>query len=150
VPSNIDIRPITSADEKAWRKLWAAYLKFYKSEVPEIVYQTTWSRLLSEGEYEPQGFLAFKDEHPIGLVHFFYHRTCWSVQNNCYLQDLYVSPKARGTGAGRCLIESVYEAAKSQNAPSVYWMTEDHNETARHLYDKIAGKTDFIKYQRKL
>ena len=148
--TSIDIRPISPADKDAWWDLWTGYLKFYKSVLPETVYETTWARLLSSGEYEPRGFLAFQNDVPIGLVHYFYHRTCWSVQNNCYLQDLYVSTDIRKSGAGRRLIEAVYEAARAQGVPTVYWMTEDHNETARLLYDKIAVKTDFIKYQRKV
>ena len=146
----VDVRPISADDKDAWRDLWTDYIKFYKSTLPESVYETTWNRLLSSGEYEPRGFLAFHGKTPIGLVHYFYHRSCWSIQNSCYLQDLYVKLDIRGTGAGRCLIEKVYEAAKAQKSKSVYLMTEDHNEAARHLYDKIAVKTDFIKYQRKL
>jgi GNAT superfamily N-acetyltransferase len=70
------------------------------------------------------------------------------VEDVCYLQDLYVDPQARGTGAGRALIEAVYAAADANGTPSVYWLTQDHNTTARQLYDRIAKVTPFIKYQR--
>jgi len=49
---------------------------------------------------------------------------------------------------GRALIEAVYEAADERGAPSVYWLTQDFNETARVLYDRVANLTPFIKYQR--
>ena len=64
------------------------------------------------------------------------------------MQDLYVDPAARGTGAGRALIEAVYAAADANGTPSVYWMTQDFNTAARLLYDRIASLTPFIKYQR--
>lgn len=51
-------------------------------------------------------------------------------------------------GVGRALIEAVYEAADERGAPSVYWLTQDFNETARVLYDRVANLTPFIKYQR--
>ena len=70
------------------------------------------------------------------------------MENVCYLQDLYATPESRGTGVGRALIEAVYAAADTAGAPSVYWLTQDFNETARKLYDRIGVKTPFIKYSR--
>ncbi|MEO0360551.1 MAG: GNAT family N-acetyltransferase, partial [Pseudomonadota bacterium] len=63
-------------------------------------------------------------------------------------QDLYVDETVRGTGAGRALIEAVYAAADAAGAPSVYWLTQDFNHTARQLYDRIATVTPFIRYNR--
>ena len=66
----------------------------------------------------------------------------------CYLQDLYADPDVRGLGIGRALIEAVYAAADAAGAPSVYWLTQDFNHTARKLYDRIGTKSPFIKYTR--
>ncbi|WP_292897677.1 GNAT family N-acetyltransferase [Nitratireductor sp.] len=145
----ISIRPLARTDEPEWRRLWTAYLEFYKTSVPEEVYATTWRRLFDNGEYEPNGLIAEIDGKPVGLVHYMFHRTCWTVGNNCYLQDLYADPSVRGQGIGRALIEAVYEKADQAGAANVYWMTQDFNETARKLYDRIAKLTPFIKYQRR-
>ncbi|MEC9244927.1 MAG: GNAT family N-acetyltransferase [Pseudomonadota bacterium] len=147
--SDITIRPLAKTDEAEWRRLWTDYLTFYKTSVPEEVYATTWKRLFDDGEYEPNGLIAEVDGKPVGLVHYMLHRTCWTVGNNCYLQDLYADPAVRGKGIGRALIEAVYEKADEAGAANVYWMTQDFNETARKLYDRIAKLTPFIKYQRK-
>jgi GNAT superfamily N-acetyltransferase len=66
----------------------------------------------------------------------------------CYLQDLYAKEAVRGQGIGRALIEAVYGAADANGTPSVYWMTQDFNENARLLYDRIGTLTPFIKYSR--
>lgn len=150
----LEIRSLTVRDETAWRGLWTEYLEFYESSLPDEVYRTTFARLLgehSDGEasyYEPRGMLALADGEPVGLVHYFYHRHCWKLEHVCYLQDLYAAPQARGTGVGRALIEAVYERADEDGCPSVYWMTQEFNETARKLYDRIATLTPFIKYSR--
>ncbi len=146
--NDLTIRPLEQADHAEWRRLWTAYLEFYKTSVPEEVYRTTWERLFDEGEYEPSGLIAEVGGRPVGLVHYIFHRTCWSVKNNCYLQDLYADPAARGKGVGRALIEAVYARADQADAANVYWMTQDFNETARKLYDRVAKLTPFIKYQR--
>jgi len=51
-------------------------------------------------------------------------------------------------GIGRKLIEAVYDAADKAGSPSVYWLTQDFNSTARTLYDRTGVLTPFIKYQR--
>jgi GNAT superfamily N-acetyltransferase len=142
------IRPIGADDETEWRALWRAYLAFYKTERPEAVLATTFSRLLSGKPNEFSGFLAVLEGRPMGLVHYLFHRTCWAIEDTCYLQDLYADPEVRGKGIGRALIEAVYAAADAGGAASVYWMTQDFNTTARRLYDRIGVKTPFIEYNR--
>ena len=147
--SVLTIRPLVRGDEAAWRRLWTGYLDFYETRVGEEVYAATFSRLLSEAEGDCHGRLALgADGAAVGLVHYIYHRHCWRVEKVCYLQDLYVVPEARGTGAGRALIEAVYAAADAAGCPSVYWMTQDFNAEARRLYDRIATLTPFVKYAR--
>ena len=144
----ITIRPITQADNAAWRALWTAYLEFYEATVPEEVYTTTFARLLSDDHPDQNGFLAVQDGTPVGLVHYIYHAHNWRTDQVCYLQDLYADPTVRGTGVGRKLIEAVYAQADADGRPSVYWMTQDFNAEARKLYDRIAVLTPFIKYSR--
>lgn len=145
---SIEIRALTEQDEAIWRKLWTGYLEFYESEVDEAVYQSTFRRMLTEGDYEPNALIAWDGDNAVGLVHYMFHRHCWRVENVCYLQDLFADPSVRGKGVGRALIEAVYAAADAAGCPVVYWNTADDNHTARLLYDRIAKKTKFIKYQR--
>jgi GNAT superfamily N-acetyltransferase len=147
--SDLVIRPILASDEAEWRRLWRAYLAFYETELPDAVFRSTFSRLLSGLPGEYRGFLALVDGRPVGLAHYLFHRTCWSIADTCYLQDLFADPGVRGTGVGRRLIEAVYAAADAQGAASVYWMTQEFNHTARKLYDRIGVKTPFIEYNRR-
>ncbi len=142
------IRPLRPADEADWRRLWTGYLEFYETSVPEAVYATTFARLLADDPHEFHGLVAEHGGKLIGLTHFLFHRHCWKIENVVYLQDLYVEPEARGTGAGRALIEAVYAAADSAGCPTVYWLTQDFNAPARRLYDRLSTLTPFIKYQR--
>lgn len=144
----VNIRPLARGDEAEWRRLWTDYLTFYESSVTEEVYHSTFARLLGD---DPQDFtclVAEKNGQLVGLTHYLFHRHAWRVENVCYLQDLYADPDVRGTGIGRKLIEAVYTAADDAGAPTVYWLTQDFNSTARTLYDRVAQVTPFIKYQR--
>ena len=68
------------------------------------------------------------------------------MQPACYLQDLFVATEARGTGAGRALIEAVAEAARSAGSTRLYWNTAADNATARLLYDRLARQT-LLRYE---
>lgn len=144
----LHIRPLTADDKPAWAALWQAYLAFYETELPQEVYDTTFERICDPARTDQCAFLAVQDGTPVGLVHFIYHAHNWKVEPVCYLQDLYAVPAVRGTGVGRKLIEAVYDAADAAGAPTVYWMTQDFNATARQLYDRIGVLTPFIKYNR--
>lgn len=146
--STVTIRELTAADETQWRRLWTGYLEYYESTVPEDVYQSTFNRLLSDTDNEFSGLIAEVDGQPVGLTHYLFHRSCWSVENVCYLQDLYVDPELRGKSIGRALIEAVYAAADKAGHPGVYWMTQHFNKVGRRLYDRVAELSPFIIYER--
>jgi len=126
------------------------YLDFYQTSVPETVYASSFTRLLGSDLRDFNGLIAAVDGQAVGLAHYLFHRHGWKVENTCYLQDLYVDPSARGTGLGRALIEAVYAAADAAGAPTVYWLTQDFNLSARQLYDRVAKVTPFIRYNRAL
>jgi GNAT superfamily N-acetyltransferase len=143
----MEVRPPTLDDEADWRRLWTEYLDFYNTTVPEEVYAETWKRLHTEGEFEPRCLLAVTHTKPMGLVHFLYHRSAWTVANSCYLQDLYVDPERRGTGLGRVLIEAVKRIAGEKGVTNVHWLTHESNATARQLYDRVGKNTGFLRYK---
>lgn len=142
------IRPLRAEDEAEWRRMWTGYLEFYKTSVPEEVYRSTFARLLGDDPQDFHGLIAEQGGKPVGLTHYLFHRHCWRIENVIYLQDLYVDSAARGTGAGRALIEAVYAAGDAAGCPTVYWLTQDFNAVGRRLYDRVAKVTPFIKYQR--
>lgn len=148
--TTLTIRPIAPADEPSWRRLWTDYLAYYQTTVPEQVYATTFARLTSGEAREFRGLLALIDGEPVGLTHFLFHRTCWKVEDVCYLQDLFTDPARRGQGVARRLIEAVYAAADAERAPAVYWLTQEFNYRGRMLYDKVGVRTPFIRYNRPL
>ncbi|MEM6743339.1 MAG: GNAT family N-acetyltransferase [Pseudomonadota bacterium] len=144
----VNIRPLEPRDEAAWRRLWTGYLEFYETSVAEEVYAAAFARNLAEGDPAMHGLVAERDGELIGLVHYIFHRHNWRLEDVTYLQDLFVDPAARAGGVGRALIEAVYAAADAAGRPSVYWSTQEFNYRGRALYDQVATRTPFIKYQR--
>ena len=78
---------------------------------------------------------------------YLFHRSCWTIGDYCYLQDLFVAEDARNLGLGRALIEAVEERARAADASRVYWLTHETNAGARALYDQLAERPGFIQYR---
>ena len=142
------IRPICPEDYDAWRPLWHGYLEFYETSVDDIVYDLTFDRLSASDHPNQCAFVAEMEGALVGLVHYIIHPHNWKVEDVIYLQDLFTHPDHRDQGIARALIEAVYRVADDNATPTVYWMTQEFNHTARRLYDKVANVTPFIKYTR--
>lgn len=145
--ADIAIRPVGAAERAQWEPLWTGYLDFYQASVPRETYDATWARLQDAGE--PMFVLgAYVDGRLMGIVHYLYHRSCWTVGDYCYLQDLFVAEGSRKLGLGRALIEAVYKEARAAGASRVYWLTHETNANARALYDTLADRPGFIQYRK--
>lgn len=141
------IRPLDTGDFDSWLELWHGYLHFYRGEVDDSTTAETFRRLTDrrDGFF---GLVAETDKELVGLAHCIVHPSTWSSTPYCYLEDLFVSPAARGTGAAKDLIEAVYAEADSLRAARVYWETQEFNAPARSLYDTVAHRTSFVVYER--
>jgi GNAT superfamily N-acetyltransferase len=143
----IDIRPVQPGDAADWRRLWQAYLDFYRSSVAADVFDLTWARLLDPAE-PMSAALAWRGGEAVGLVHALRHRSFWTSGDYCYLQDLFVAAPARGAGIGRALIEHVCREAAAAGCSRVHWLTHETNTEAMRLYDRIAERSGFVQYRR--
>jgi GNAT superfamily N-acetyltransferase len=148
--SDIVIRPVAAGDRAAWEPLWLGYLAFYEKTVPQAATDYTWKRLLDPAD-PVEGLLAVDaDGTALGLVQYLHHASTWSVGGNVYLQDLFVVPAARGKRIGRRLIAAVTEISKAKGAAVLYWQTEEFNGTARRLYERVAKRAPFVRYNIEL
>ena len=144
---SLTIRPFQLADHDDWYELWRGYQSFYNTDISAETSRVTWQRLLDERE-PMNGALAVADAGAVGIVHFIQHRSCWTIGDYLYLQDLFVAPGVRGQGVGRALIEHVYGQAQQRNCSRVYWLTHETNRDAMVLYDRIADRPGFVQYRK--
>ena len=145
------IRAVARGDYEQWLPLWDGYNAFYGRSgptalAPEIT-AMTWQRLFDA--YEPvHALVAESDGRLLGLTHYLFHRSTTAIAPLCYLQDLFTAEAARGHGVGRALITGVYDAARRDGSPRVYWQTHETNLVAQELYNKVAERSGFIVYRK--
>lgn len=143
----VRIRPLQEKDKTEWTPLWAGYLAFYETVLAPEVTANTWARLIDpDGGIE--GLAAIGEAGKmIGFTHYLLHPGTWGAAPICYLEDLFVLKTVRGTGAGRALIEALAEKGRALGWQSIYWQTAADNAQAQILYDKLAKRTDWVRYE---
>jgi GNAT superfamily N-acetyltransferase len=144
------IRELAPEDHDGWIELWAGYLRFYRGELSDEVTRTTFERLC--GSREGMFALVAVDSggELVGLAHSIVHPSTWSLEGYCYLEDIFVSHPARGSGVARELIEATAAAARERGVHRLYWQTQQFNGAARSLYDTVGRLTSMVVYEREL
>lgn len=141
----LTIRPFEPRDRAAWDAMWAGYLAFYETSLPAEVSEDTWTRFVGKAPGHI-GLIAEGGDGPLGFAHAILHPGTWSPKPVCYLEDLYVNEAARGQGAGRALIEALAQRGRAEGWLRLYWQTARTNNTAQYLYDRLATRTDWLRY----
>jgi len=137
-------------DREAWARLHRGYLDFYESTRPDEVSAIVWGWLTDpdpDHELECLVVRATPDSEPVGIAHLrpFIRPLQGSVSG--FLDDLFVAPAHRGTGAVDALLAGVRERARDRGWPVVRWITRASNSQARSTYDRLARQTDLVTYE---
>lgn len=148
--TEIAVRPVRPDDRAQWNALFQGYATFYAVEQTEDMRDRVWSWLHDPGK-ETRGLVAaLPDGKLIGLTHFRPFARSLSATTACFLDDLFVSPDARGTGAADALIENVRAIAAAEGWTVVRWITAENNYRARGVYDRLATRTSWVTYDIKV
>ena len=143
------IRPTTSEDRENWDRLYQGYAEFYKVEQTPEMRDTVFGWLMDEA-HECNGLVAETAEgRLIGLTHFRPFASPLRAATNCFLDDLFVDPAARGSGAAQALIDAVAKHARARGWATVRWITADDNYRGRNVYDRLATRTMWVTYDLK-
>ncbi len=140
------VRDAGPADEAAWRGLWAQYLAFYAVDLAPQITAGTWARLMDAAS-PVKARLAVDGDQVIGFAIQMHHPSTWVATEDCYLEDLFVSEAARGSGAGRALIDDLIALARAKGWARLYWHTNEGNARARALYDSYTPSDGHIRYR---
>lgn len=141
--TRLNIRPLEFNDFPSWLPLWDANNMGLRDEA---VTAETWSRLIDEDNTQVNGLCAEMNGELMGIVHYILHPTTGSINNVCYMQDVYVDPKHRRRGIGKRLVEAVTEIGQQEKWSRMYWLAQFGNTEAKAMYENYGVKLDFTLY----
>ena len=146
----VTTRPVAATDRARWEVLYSGYAAFYKiAQTPEMR-ATVWGWLMDKG-HEVEGLVATDATGKLtGLAHFRPYARPLTATVGGFLDDLFVDPGSRGSGAARALIEAVAAIGRERGWSLIRWITADDNYRARTLYDRLATRAMWVTYDLKL
>lgn len=115
-------------------------LAIFENE-PEAVVITS-EDLVRDGFGENPLFHTFVAEvkgEIIGMALFYYRFSTWKGKT-IHLEDLIVTEKMRGTGAGFALYKEIIKEGKKENVRRIEWNVLDWNTPAIQFYEKSGAK----------
>lgn len=89
---------------------------------------------------DAEAILAELDGEPVGMALFFHNFSTWLGRRGLYLEDLYVTPSARGSGVGRALLGYLARLALARGCGRLEWWVLDWNEPALGFYRELGAE----------
>jgi GNAT superfamily N-acetyltransferase len=91
----------------------------------------------------PKAFcdIAEIDGQPVGFALWFYNFSTFVGRHGIYLEDLFVRPDARGSGAGKALLAGLARRCLDEKLGRLEWAVLDWNAPSIAFYDSIGAAT---------
>lgn len=87
------------------------------------------------------GLICSHGDEPIGFAVYFYNYSTWLGKSGLYLEDLYILPEYRGSGAGKILFKHLAKIAVAKGCGRFEWSVLDWNEPAIRFYESLGAKS---------
>ena len=133
------IRPARPADAATILRFIRDLAAFERE--PDAVEAT--EEMLSEALFgahpAAEAVIAEQDGQPLGFALFFHNFSTWTGWRGLYLEDLYVTPEARGSGVGKALLQHLAALAVERGCTRFEWSVLDWNEKAIAFYRSVGA-----------
>ena len=136
----INIRPATPDDAELILR-FITDLAIYEKAEHEVKTDAAGIRdsLFAEGS-TAHGLICENDGQPIGYAVYFFNYSTWLGKHGLYLEDLYVSPEARGLGAGKALLRHLAQLAVARDCGRFEWSVLYWNTPAIDFYESFGAR----------
>ena len=134
------IRTVEPADTQQILQFVKELAIYERAEHEAVATEADIARSLFSDEPSAYGLMAEHHGKAIGFAVYFYNYSTWLGRRGLYLEDLYVTPQARGIGAGKALLKRLAEIAVGKQCGRMEWSVLDWNEPAIRFYEAIGAK----------
>ena len=138
--SEINIREATIGDSSLILKFVKELAKYERaaSEITATVKDI--QRSIFGADATVHALICSLNNKPIGFAVYFYNYSTWKGKNGLYLEDIYITPKFRGKGAGKMLLKYLARIAVSKGCGRFELSVLNWNEPAIEFYKSIGAK----------
>jgi GNAT superfamily N-acetyltransferase len=144
-PTRIDGLAITTVCDEDLDELLPlvrAYCDFYAVAPPDEELLALCRALVADPEREGVQLIARSEGRAVGFATIFWSWSTLSAARIGIMNDLFVDPAARGTGAAEALIVACREECQRRQARWLSWQTAKDNLRAQAVYERVGAKRE--------
>lgn len=135
----IAVRAAAPGDEALVLRFVRELALFEREPEAVTASEADFAAALSGAAPAAEAVIAELDGEPIGFALFFHNFSTWTGRRGLYLEDLYVTPAARGRGVGRTLLRHLAGIAVDRGCARFEWSVLDWNEGAIAFYRALGA-----------
>jgi ribosomal protein S18 acetylase RimI-like enzyme len=146
-----NVRPVKTDEFEPWSQLFRGYCDFYSQPTSDEHQRQIWNWIHDEKSVEALVAVEVNDDEvevdvPRGLAHLREWIRPLRGSVGGYLDDLFVDPSHRGSGAVDALFDAINDIAVAREWSVVRWTTAEDNVRAQAAYNKVASRTSWVTY----
>jgi GNAT superfamily N-acetyltransferase len=147
----MEVRPAAEHDIPALLPLMRGYCDFYEANPSDSGLAEMARALIATADDQGMLLVAENGGEVIGFAAVGWKWSSLRGARIAVLEDLFVSPEARGKGAAGALIEGCASRARANGAPVMTWLTAPDNHRAQAVYNRVGGTSEtFLEYELEL
>jgi GNAT superfamily N-acetyltransferase len=134
------IRTATHADARLILDLIMELAVYEKAPEQVVATLADIEHSLFGAEAKAHALVCELDGRSVGYAVYFYNYSTWLGRKGIYLEDVYVTPEARGRGCGKALLRHIAEIAVRENCGRFEWSVLDWNTPAIAFYESLGAR----------
>lgn len=144
---SVEISRVGDGDLEELLPLLRAYCDFYEVSPSDDALLSLARALIGDPEREGVQLIARADGNPVGFATVYWSWATTIAARIGVMNDLYVAPEARGTGAADRLIDACADECRRHGAAELAWQTAQDNARAQRVYDRVGAiRSEWVDY----
>jgi GNAT superfamily N-acetyltransferase len=147
---DFSIAPVGASDLEDLLPLMRAYCDFYEVAPSDEDLLALSRALIADPEREGVQLIARDADDGGAAGGFATIFWTWSTTRGCrigVMNDLFVTPEARGSGLADALIAACAARCRDRGARTLQWQTAPDNHRAQAVYDRVGGRrSEWVEY----
>ncbi|CCN73577.1 GNAT family N-acetyltransferase [Vibrio nigripulchritudo] len=138
--SELSIRKAVESDSALILRFITELATYEKAEHEVLTTESSIRTTIFGEDATAYAIICEKAGEPVGFAVYFFNYSTWVGKYGLYLEDLYVTPDARGTGAGKLLLKHLAQIAVAKDCGRFEWNVLDWNQPAIDFYQSLGAK----------
>ena len=122
--------------------LLRGYCDFYEVTPSDEELLALSRELIADPERDGVQLLARRGGEAVGFATIYWSWATTIAARIGVMNDLFVAPEARGTGAAEQLIDACVDECRKHGAAKLGWQTAPDNARAQRVYDRVGATRD--------